>query len=87
MARRTVHVHFKGRPRGLKACLPGKSGETTLIGAAAKQQASNNPYNSFHSFKRLMGRSYREVRGQLGSMAYGVVEAFDGSAGIWCPAM
>lgn len=63
-----------------------QDGETVHIGNAARAQSIANPFNTFHSVKRLIGRSYKEVLPELPSLTYAVVEAFDGSAEIWCPA-
>jgi len=57
------------------------------VGHRAKKQAPVNPSNSFGSAKRLLGRKYRSLpRGELSDLGYGVVEAFDGRAAVWCPA-
>lgn len=57
------------------------------MGHRAKKQAPTNPANSFGSAKRLLGRRYRALpRAELSSLGYGVVEAFDGRAAVWCPA-
>eukprot|EP00884_Botryococcus_braunii_P000492 jgi/Botrbrau1/10443/Bobra.0133s0050.1 len=63
-----------------------QDGEKIHIGSAAKAQGLGNPFNTFHSVKRLIGRSYHEVQADLPCLTYAVVEAFDGSAEIWCPA-
>jgi molecular chaperone DnaK (HSP70) len=63
-----------------------QEGDNVLVGHAAKTQGLINPFNTFHSVKRLIGRSYQEVQAELPSLTYAVVEAFDGSAEIWCPA-
>ena len=58
-----------------------------LVGHRAKKQAPSNPANSFGSAKRLLGRRYRSLpRAELAALGYGVVEAFDGRAAVWCPA-
>lgn len=57
---------------------------TTLVGAAAKQQAAANPSNSFYSVKRLVGRSWQEAQ-DLG-LLYGLQEAADGGVELVCPA-
>lgn len=57
------------------------------MGHKAKKQAPSNPANSFGSAKRLLGRRYRSLpRSELAGQGYGVVEAFDGAAAVWCPA-
>jgi molecular chaperone HscA len=58
-----------------------------LVGAPAKRAAPANPANSYGSVKRLLGRPYRALpRPELARLGFGVVEAFDGGAGLWCPA-
>lgn len=62
-----------------------------LVGAAAKQQASANPLNTFYSVKRLVGRSCQEVQGlglvyQLQQPSSTSVGAGDGGVELVCPA-
>lgn len=45
-----------------------------LVGQPAKRQAVVNPENTVFSVKRLMGRKYDNVKGELNSLSYEVVE-------------
>jgi molecular chaperone DnaK len=58
-----------------------KSGER-LVGQAAKRQAITNPRNTVYSIKRLMGRKYDEVTGELKRLPYEVVKAKNGDAHV-----
>src|SRR5580704_14323272 len=58
-----------------------KSGER-LVGQAAKRQAITNPRNTIFSAKRLIGRKLSEVREEIKSMPFKVVEGKNGDAAI-----
>jgi molecular chaperone DnaK len=57
-----------------------------LVGRIAKRQAVLNPKNTFHSVKRLMGRSYKEVEVQQETLSYAIEESKP-SLKIVCPAL
>ncbi len=58
-----------------------KSGER-LVGQAAKRQAITNPKNTVFSVKRLIGRKFSEIKGEIGRLPYKVVEARNGDAHV-----
>ena len=60
-----------------------KNGER-LIGQAAKRQAVTNPANTIFSSKRLIGRKYDEIKGEISTLPYKVVEGKNGAAVIEC---
>jgi len=76
-----------GVARRPRAPPPAQTTLHFLVGAPAKRAAPANPANSYGSVKRLLGRPYRALpRPELARLGFGVVEAFDGGAGLWCPA-
>ncbi len=58
-----------------------KDGEEVLVGGPAKRQAVANPENTVYSNKRLMGRRFEEVSGEVDSLAYKVVKS--GNTDAW----
>ena len=60
-----------------------KNGER-LIGQAAKRQAVTNPANTIYSSKRLIGRKYEEIKNEISTLPYKVVEGKNGAAVIEC---
>ena len=58
-----------------------KNGER-LVGQAAKRQAVTNPENTIFSAKRLIGRKFTEVKDEVKSLPYSVVEGKNGDAYI-----
>jgi len=60
-----------------------KNGER-LIGQAAKRQAVTNPANTIFSSKRLIGRKFEEIKGEISTLPYKVVEGKNGAAVIEC---
>ena len=58
-----------------------KNGER-LVGQAAKRQAVTNPENTIFSAKRLIGRKFSEVKDEVKSLPYAVVEGKNGDAYI-----
>jgi len=58
-----------------------KSGER-LVGPLAKRQAITNPENTVYSIKRLMGRRYHEVAGDVKRFPYKIVEHENGDAWV-----
>ena len=58
-----------------------KGGEEVLVGGTAKRQAVANPENTVYSTKRLMGRRFEEISGEVESLAYGVVKS--GNSDAW----
>jgi molecular chaperone DnaK len=61
----------------------GKNGER-LVGQAAKRQAVTNPANTIFSAKRLIGRKYSEIKDEIGTPPFKVVEGKNGAAIIEC---
>ncbi|MEM1157377.1 MAG: Hsp70 family protein [Verrucomicrobiota bacterium] len=54
-----------------------------LVGAAVANSDENHASSVVYSAKRLMGRRYQELTAdEMGDLAYGIVEAADGWAGI-----
>jgi molecular chaperone DnaK len=60
-----------------------KNGER-LVGQAAKRQAVTNPENTIFSAKRLIGRKFAEIKDEVGTLPYKVVEGKNGAAVIEC---
>jgi molecular chaperone DnaK len=60
-----------------------KNGER-LVGQAAKRQAVTNPENTIFSAKRLIGRKFSEIKDEVGTLPYKVVEGKNGAAVIEC---
>ena len=58
-----------------------KNGER-LVGQAAKRQAVTNPKNTIFSSKRLIGRKFNELKDEVKSLPYAVVEGKNGDAYI-----
>ena len=50
-----------------------KSGER-IVGQAAKRQAVTNPQNTIFSAKRLIGRKFDEIKNEVGTLPYKVIE-------------
>jgi molecular chaperone DnaK len=61
----------------------GKNGER-LVGQAAKRQAVTNPANTIFSAKRLIGRKFSEIKDEIGTLPFKVVEGKNGAATIEC---
>jgi len=61
----------------------GKNGER-LVGQAAKRQAVTNPSNTIFSAKRLIGRKFSEIKDEIGTLPFKVVEGKNGAATIEC---
>ena len=61
----------------------GKDGER-LVGQAAKRQAVTNPANTIFSAKRLIGRKFSEIKDEVGTLPFSVVEGKNGAATIEC---
>ena len=60
-----------------------KSGER-IVGQAAKRQAVTNPANTIFSAKRLIGRKFSEIKDEIDSLPYKVVEGKNGAVVIEC---
>ena len=60
-----------------------KNGER-LVGQAAKRQAVTNPANTIFSSKRLIGRKFSEVKDEVGTLPFKVVEGKNEAAVIEC---
>ncbi len=60
-----------------------KNGER-LVGQAAKRQAVTNPSNTIFSAKRLVGRKFSEIKDEISTLPYKVVEGKNGAAVIEC---
>jgi molecular chaperone DnaK len=60
-----------------------KNGER-LVGQAAKRQAVTNPANTIFSAKRLIGRKFSEIKDEIGTLPFKVVEGKNGAAIIEC---
>jgi len=60
-----------------------KSGER-IVGQAAKRQAVTNPANTIFSAKRLIGRKFSEIKDEIGTLPYKVIEGKNGAAVIEC---
>src|SRR5437870_9145962 len=58
-----------------------KDGEI-LVGQVAKRQGITNPENTVFSIKRVMGRRYDEVLGEIKLVPYKVVRASNGDARV-----
>ena len=60
-----------------------KSGER-IVGQAAKRQAVTNPANTIFSAKRLIGRKFSEIKNEIDTLPYKVIEGKNGAAVIEC---
>ena len=60
-----------------------KTGER-IVGQAAKRQAVTNPKNTIFSAKRLIGRKYDEIKDEVSTLPFKVVEGKNGAAVIEC---
>jgi molecular chaperone DnaK len=60
-----------------------KNGER-LVGQAAKRQAVTNPENTIFSAKRMIGRKFSEIKDEISTLPYKVVEGKNGAAVIEC---
>jgi molecular chaperone DnaK len=60
-----------------------KNGER-LVGQAAKRQAVTNPENTIFSSKRLIGRKFSEIKDDISTLPYKVIEGKNGAAIIEC---
>jgi molecular chaperone DnaK len=60
-----------------------KSGER-IVGQAAKRQAVTNPRNTIFSAKRLIGRKFDEIKDEVSTLPFKVVEGKNGAATIEC---
>ncbi|MCU0661132.1 MAG: molecular chaperone DnaK [Myxococcota bacterium] len=54
----------------------------TLVGQVARRQAITNPFKTVYSIKRLMGRKFDEVSGELKTLPYKVTKAGNGDAAV-----
>jgi molecular chaperone DnaK len=61
----------------------GKDGER-LVGQSAKRQAVTNPANTIFSAKRLIGRKFSEIKDEVSTLPFKVIEGKNGSAVIEC---
>jgi molecular chaperone DnaK len=60
-----------------------KTGER-IVGQAAKRQAVTNPQNTIFSAKRLIGRKFEEIKDEVSTLPFKVVEGKNGAAVIDC---
>jgi molecular chaperone DnaK len=60
-----------------------KNGER-LVGQAAKRQAVTNPANTIFSSKRFIGRKFSEIKDEVGTLPFKVVEGKNEAAVIEC---
>jgi molecular chaperone DnaK len=60
-----------------------KTGER-IVGQAAKRQAVTNPQNTIFSAKRLIGRKFDEIKNEVDTLPFKVVEGKNGAAVIEC---
>ena len=60
-----------------------KNGER-LVGQSAKRQAVTNPANTIFSAKRLIGRKFSEIKDEVSTLPFKVVEGKNGAAVIEC---
>ena len=60
-----------------------KTGER-IVGQAAKRQAVTNPHNTIYSAKRLIGRKFEEIKGEVSTLPFKVIEGKNGAAVIEC---
>ena len=60
-----------------------KTGER-IVGQAAKRQAVTNPQNTIFSAKRLIGRKFDEIKDEVSTLPFRVVEGKNGAAVIDC---
>ena len=61
----------------------GKDGER-LVGQSAKRQAVTTPANTIFSAKRLIGRKFSEIKDEISTLPFKVVEGKNGAAVIEC---
>jgi molecular chaperone DnaK len=61
----------------------GKDGER-LVGQSAKRQAVTNPANTIFSAKRLIGRKFSEIKDEISTLPFKVVEGKNSAAAIEC---
>jgi molecular chaperone HscA len=50
------------------------SGESTIVGDSAKEKLTTEPQNTIFSVKRLMGKSYNDVREYQGFFSYKIID-------------
>jgi molecular chaperone DnaK len=60
-----------------------KTGER-IVGQAAKRQAVTNPHNTIYSAKRLIGRKFEEIKDEVSTLPFKVIEGKNGAAVIEC---
>ena len=60
-----------------------KNGER-LVEQAAKRQAVTNPENTIFSAKRMIGRKFSEIKDEISTLPYKVIEGKNGAAVIEC---
>ena len=60
-----------------------KTGER-IVGQAAKRQAVTNPHNTIYSAKRLIGRRFEEIKDEVSTLPFKVIEGKNGAAVIEC---
>ncbi|MDG1173740.1 MAG: molecular chaperone DnaK [Opitutales bacterium] len=60
-----------------------KTGER-IVGQAAKRQAVTNPHNTIYSAKRLIGRKFEEIKDDVSTLPFKVIEGKNGAAVIEC---
>ena len=58
-----------------------KDGER-LVGAPAKRQAITNPHHTIFSIKRFMGRKFGEVKSEMKTVPYEVVQGDNNTARV-----
>ena len=61
--------------RALLPSIVAYTPEGVLVGDAARRQLVRNPARTIYSVKRLMGRGYEDVRGELAHLPFAVVPA------------
>ena len=54
---------------------------STLTGFAAREQAADDPLNTFSSVKRLIGRRYGDVSAEAAQLPYNVADSASASSG------
>jgi molecular chaperone DnaK len=57
-----------------------------LVGQIAKRQAVMNPYNTFYSVKRFIGRKFNEVSKEATEISYKALQDGNGNVKLDCPA-
>jgi molecular chaperone DnaK len=57
-------------------------GSDRLVGVPAKRQAVTNPENTISSAKRFIGRMFSEVRNEIGTVPYKIIEGNGGKVAI-----